>query len=145
MTSNAGSENKESVLGFAKSQYNAGKEKALKALSDFLRPEFLGRLDDIIVFRALEKEDLTKIAKLMLDEYIEPMLEKGISFSYDNKLCEYLAEHADNQKSGARELRKLIQKEVEDRIAKAIVESEDFAVEKVYAGVEENEVLIQTI
>lgn len=123
MTSNAGSERKENALGFAKTQAEATNEKVRKALSEFLRPEFLSRLDEIIVFRQLSEEDFVEIGKLMLDEYIDTLKEKGIAFTYDDKSRKYLAKKAYGGQSGARDLRNLIRKEVEDKIASAIVDS----------------------
>jgi len=123
MTSNAGSERRESALGFAKTQAEATNEKVRKALSEFLRPEFLSRVDEIIVFRQLTEDDFFDISKLMLDEYTAALTEKGIEFSYDDAARKYLAKKAYGGQSGARDLRNLIRKEVEDKIANAIVES----------------------
>ena len=125
MTSNAGSDKRENALGFAKTRDEATKEKVMKALSEFLRPEFLSRLDEIIVFRNLDEDDFVKISKLMLDEYVNSLSEKGIAFNYDESLCKYLANKAYGGQSGARDLRTLIRKEVEDKIASAIVDSSD--------------------
>lgn len=123
MTSNAGSERKENALGFAKTEAEATAEKVRKALSEFLRPEFLSRLDEIIIFRHLTEEDFVAISALMLGEYVDTLKEKGIEFTYDDKARVYLAKKAYGGKSGARDLRNLIRKEVEDKIAEAIVSS----------------------
>ncbi len=123
MTSNAGSEKRENALGFAKTEAEATAEKVRKALSEFLRPEFISRLDEIIIFRHLTEEDFVAIAALMLSEYVDTLKEKGIAFSYDEKAQRLLAKKAYGGKSGARDLRNLIRKEVEDKIANAIVES----------------------
>lgn len=131
MTSNAGSNKKDSALGFAKSQQELSKEKALKALSEFLRPEFLSRIDEIIVFRLLNEEDFKSIAKLMLSEYVETLKEKGIDFVYDDEAASYLAKKSINGKSGARDLRNLIRREVEDKIASLIVEGNDLNMRKI--------------
>ncbi len=125
MTSNAGSENRENALGFARTQADASREKAMKALSEFLRPEFLSRVDEIVVFRPLGVDDFEKIAHLMLNEYVTSLKERNITFVYDGKATRWLAEHAIGGKSGARDLRSLIRREVEDRITSAIVESCD--------------------
>ena len=122
MTSNAGSEKKENALGFAKTEAEATNEKVRAALSEFLRPEFLSRLDEIIIFRHLNEEDFVAISALMLNEYIGSLKEKGINFTYDEKAQKYLAKKAFGGKSGARDLRNLIRKEVEDKIASAIVD-----------------------
>lgn len=121
MTSNAGSDRKENALGFAKSEADATREKVMKALSDFLRPEFIARVDEIIVFRYLEKEDLRKIASLMLSEYIDTLKEKGITFSFDESACTLLADKIKDGRSGARELRSIIRKEVEEKIAEEMI------------------------
>ncbi len=122
MTSNAGSERKENALGFAKTEQDATNEKVRAALSEFLRPEFLSRLDEIIIFRHLTEDDFVNIAALMLDEYVDTLKEKGIAFTYDKKAQQYLAHKAYGGKSGARDLRNLIRREVEDKIASAIVD-----------------------
>lgn len=123
MTSNAGSERTENLLGFGKTQADASKEKALKALEGFLRPEFIARVDEIVVFSPLSPESLCKIAALMLDELKASLAEKLIDFSYDEKVCRFLAEKCGNGKKGARELRNVIRKNLENRIVDIIVDS----------------------
>ena len=123
MTSNAGSEKKEGTLGFARNEADVSRERALKALSDFLRPEFLSRVDETIVFRPLGEDDFEKIAHLMLDEYVASLRERGTVFTYDDRATHWLARHAVGGKSGARDLRNLIRRQVEDRIASALVEN----------------------
>ena len=125
MTSNAGSDKQESSLGFAKNQAEASRDKIMKALSDFLRPEFLARVDEVIIFRALEEADFLKIAKLMLEEYVDSLKERGIRFVFDEAACQWLASHAIGGKSGARDLRNLVRRKVEDKIASLIVENCD--------------------
>lgn len=123
MTSNAGSERTENLLGFGKTQADASKEKALKALEGFLRPEFIARVDEIVVFSPLSPESLCKIAALMLDELKASLAEKLIDFSYDENVCRFLAEKCGNGKKGARELRNVIRKNLENRIVDIIVDS----------------------
>ena len=125
MTSNAGSGTKESALGFGKTVEDAAKEKVMKALSDFLRPEFIARVDEVIVFNNLKSEDYVKIAGLMLGEYVPTLEEKHITFTYDDKACEYLAKKSCDGKSGARDLRNTIRREVEEKIAEAMISSEN--------------------
>ena len=125
MTSNAGSGTKESALGFGKTVEDAAKEKVMKALSDFLRPEFIARVDEVIVFNNLKSEDYVKIAGLMLGEYVPTLEEKHIAFTYDDKACEYLAKKSCDGKSGARDLRNTIRREVEEKIAEAMISSEN--------------------
>ena len=123
MTSNAGSERTENLLGFGKTQADASKEKALKALEGFLRPEFIARVDEIVVFSPLSPESLCKIAALMLDELKASLAEKLIDFSYDEAVSRFLAEKCGNGKKGARELRNVIRKNLENRIVDIIVDS----------------------
>ncbi|MGN0620469.1 MAG: AAA family ATPase [Porcipelethomonas sp.] len=122
MTSNAGSMDKSTGVGFNKSVEDISKEKAMKALREFLRPEFLSRIDEVVVFRPLEKTDFAKIAGLMLDEMKEPLSEKNIILNYDEKALEAVAEKSFGKTYGARDIRRVIRKEVEDRIADIIIE-----------------------
>ncbi len=124
MTSNAGSTDKDTGVGFNKSDSDITKERAMKALKEFLRPEFLGRVDEIVVFNPLTESDYTKIAALMLDEMKEPMSEKGIKFVYDEKACELCAKKAFGHSLGARDLRRVIREEVQDKIADVIINAD---------------------
>ena len=132
MTSNAGSEKKVGALGFGKNENEFSKDKTIKALREFLKPEFISRLDEIIVFNNLTKDDFTKIAKLMLDEYVKSMKEHGIDFKFDDKAVKVLAEKSFGGKSGARDLRNLIRKEVEDKVSLAIIENSGVNIGKVF-------------
>ena len=123
MTSNAGSTDKNAGVGFNKSEKDISKEKAMKGLSDFLRPEFLSRIDEIVVFGSLSKESYAKIAGLMLDEMKEPLKEKSIIFKYDKKALNKIADKSFGQKFGARDIRKVIRKEVEDKVASLIIDN----------------------
>jgi len=145
MTSNAGSEKREGALGFAKTDADVSREKTMKALSEFLRPEFLSRVDEVIVFRALNAEDYKKIAALMLDEYTAALTERGIRFAYDEKAVKWLAEHAVGGKSGARDLRNLIRRKVEDRITAEIVEHSDSSLSGIAVTEENDEIKLQII
>ena len=122
MTSNAGSALKDTGVGFNKSDYQISKDKAMKGLRDFLKPEFLGRVDEIVVFNPLTEDNYADIAALMLDEMKEPLTEKGIDFSYDRQACEYIAHKSYNQKLGARDIRRVIRSEVEDKIAELLID-----------------------
>ena len=123
MTSNAGSERREGALGFNKTEGQASREKAEKALREFLRPEFLGRVDEVVVFRPLSEEDYRKIAALMLDELVEPLGEKGIRFGYDDAACAYIAHKAFGHESGARDIRRVIRREVEDQLSTLVIDT----------------------
>ncbi len=145
MTSNAGSNKRENALGFGKSEQDATREKVMKALSEFLRPEFLARVDETIVFRYLECEDLVKIAKLMLNEYVPTMEEKGIKFTFSDDLCTYLADKVKDGKSGARDLRSVIRKEVEQPIAEEMILKGVGGIAGIYADVADNTVKLQIL
>jgi len=121
MTTNAGSDKKDGMVGFNRTINEQDKEKAEKALKDFLRPEFINRVDEIVYFNHLSEEDFKIIARLMLDELRDSMAEKPIELRYDDSLIEYLTEKSFSQTYGARNLRRLIQKEIEDRIASEMI------------------------
>ncbi len=126
MTSNAGSDRKGNSLGFARSDAEISKDKAMKALSEFLRPEFLGRVDEIVTFRPLDQKDYGLIAELLLDELKAPMEEKSIAFGYSQEAVDWIAKKAFADKSsGARSIRKVIRREAEDQLAMLLVEKGD--------------------
>lgn len=122
MTSNAGSTDKSTGVGFNKSAEDISKEKAMKSLREFLRPEFLSRIDEVIVFKPLVKEDFERIAALMLDEMKEPLSEKGIILKYDNDALKTVAEKSFGKVYGARDIRRVIRKEIEEKIADIIID-----------------------
>ena len=123
MTSNAGSNLRTATVGFGRAKDEATKERAEKALADFLRPEFLARVDEIVVFKSLTEENYQKIAALMLDELVEPLREREIRFNYDDAAVALIAKKAYGGKSGARDIRKVIRREVEDRLTLSVVEA----------------------
>ena len=125
MTSNAGSQLKENLMGFGKTESDAAKDRAIKALGDFLRPEFIGRVDEIVFFRPLSKENFVDIARLMLTELVEPLAERGIKLTWTDAALTALAEKSHGGKRGARDLRNLIRREVENKIAETIVNRHD--------------------
>ena len=145
MTSNAGSEKKEGMLGFAKTAVDINREKVMKALSDFLRPEFLSRIDEVIVFRPLDVEDYKKIAALMLGEYVDALKEKGISLTYSEEVCGYLAEKSIHGQSGARDLRNNIRRMVEDKLAMLLVEKGEGALTGVSLSIQDDELKLSYI
>ncbi len=142
MTSNAGSERNDNTLGFAKNEIDVSKDKALKALREFLRPEFLARIDEIVVFSPLSKEDLEKIAEIMLNELRDTLLEKGIKFSFTKALCSHIAEISFGAKAGARELRKHIRRLVEDRVVDMIIDNCDAGLDTVLADYNGENVIV---
>lgn len=145
MTSNAGSASKDSALGFGKTEEDASKEKVMKALSEFLRPEFIARVDEVIVFNSLKKNDFVKIADLMLSEYVPTLEEKHIKFTFDEKVCHLLAEKSCNGASGARDLRNTIRREVEEKIANAMIEAGAGGVTAMHLTAENGEPVLQSI
>jgi ATP-dependent Clp protease ATP-binding subunit ClpC len=145
MTSNAGSASKDSALGFGKTEEDASKEKVMKALSEFLRPEFIARVDEVIVFNSLTKDDFVKIADLMLSEYVPTLEEKHIKFTFDEKVCQLLAEQSCNGASGARDLRNTIRREVEEKIANAMIEAGAGGVTAMHLTAENGEPVLQSI
>lgn len=145
MTSNAGSALKDSALGFGKTEEDASKEKVMKALSEFFRPEFIARVDEVIVFNSLKKDDFVKIADLMLSEYVPTLEEKHIKFTFDEKVCQLLAEKSCNGASGARDLRNTIRREVEEKIANAMIEAGAGGVTAMHLTAENGEPVLQSI
>ena len=122
MTTNAGSNTKVGSVGFGRTANEQGKDRAMKALQDFLRPEFINRVDEIVYFNQLTREDFKGIAALMLGELARAMEEKQIAFTWDDALLEHLVEKSYSATYGARNLRRLIQKELEDAIAVRLIE-----------------------
>lgn len=122
MTSNCGTEQRASSLGFNKTPSDIVRDRVMQSLSEFLRPEFLGRVDEVVIFNQLTEEDFVKIAELMLGELKEPLAEKGITCLWDEAALKLIAHKAHGKQGGARDLRRLIRKEVEDRICSLLVE-----------------------
>ncbi len=122
MTSNAGSTDKSTGVGFNRTQDEITKEKAMKGLRDFLRPEFISRIDEIVVFRQLSKKDFEGIAALMLDEMKEPLEEKNITLTYTDEALALIAEKSHGKPYGARDIRRVIRQEIEDKIAEIIID-----------------------
>ena len=123
MTSNAGSNTKSGSVGFARTANEQGRERAMKALQEFLRPEFINRVDEIVYFNQLTEDNFKAIAALMLQELQDSLAEKGIVFTWQDSLLDYLVEKSYSAAYGARNLRRLIQKELEDAIASRIIDS----------------------
>ena len=117
----------------------------MKSLSEFLRPEFLSRVDEIVVFRPLDKDDFQQIAGLMLDEYVSSFAERGIRLTYDDKAKAWLAEHAIGGKSGARDLRNLIRRKVEDPLAMMLIEKSDEKLSGVALSAGDDGITMETI
>ena len=146
MTSNAGSDNKASgAVGFGGSADDQGKERIMKALQDFLRPEFLNRVDEIVCFNHLTKENFCGIARIMLEELKASLGEKGYQFRYDDVLVDYLAEKSYSLTYGARNLRRLIQKELEDPMAAKIIDAFEHPITQIGATAKDGAVQLYTL
>ncbi|MEG1719285.1 MAG: AAA family ATPase [Clostridia bacterium] len=125
MTSNAGSNIKGNAAGFNKTATEITKEKAQKALTEFLRPEFLNRIDEVIVFAPLLKEQFMNIADIMLKEFREGLSKKSITFKYDEKVLKFIADKAYSVEYGARNIRREIQKEIEDKLVDYLLDNDN--------------------
>ena len=146
MTSNAGSDTKSAgSVGFGGSADDQGKERAMKALRDFLRPEFLNRVDEIVYFNHLSKEDFEGIARIMLEELNTSLSDKGYGFRYDDALVDYLVEKSYSLTYGARNLRRLIQKELEDPMAAQIIDAFEHPITQISATVEDGAVKLYAL
>ncbi len=146
MTSNAGSDNKSAgAVGFGGSADDQGKERTMKALRDFLRPEFLNRVDEIVCFHHLSRENFAGIARIMLEELRASLADKGYTFTYDDALVDYLAEKSYSLTYGARNLRRLIQKELEDPMAARIIDSFENPVTQISATASGGAVQLHTL
>ena len=146
MTSNAGSDTKSAgAVGFGGSADQQGKERAMKALRDFLRPEFLNRVDEIVCFNHLTKENFSGIARIMLEELRTSLRDKGYTFRYDDALVDYLVEKSYSMTYGARNLRRLIQKELEDPMASRIIDSFEHPITQISATAADGAVQLYTL
>ena len=146
MTSNAGSDTKSAgAVGFGGSADDQGRERIMKALQDFLRPEFLNRVDEIVCFNHLTKENFAGIARIMLDELKTSLGDKGYTFRYDEALVDYLVEKSYSLTYGARNLRRLIQKELEDPMAARIIDAFEHPITQISATVRDGAVQLYTL
>ena len=142
MTTNAGSEKRTALAGFEKTAEQASEERTRKALSEFLRPEFIARIDEIVVFAPLGVDSLSKIANLMLAETKTAMTYKGITLDYDNKVCDYIAEKCVGAKSGARELRNYIRRYIEDKIVSLLIDENSVSISEIIIKVQKDEIIL---
>ena len=140
MTSNAGSEGGTGGMGFGRTQQDQVKEKTMKALQGFLRPEFLNRVDEIITFNHLSEENFLNIADIMMKELQTSLEGRGLTFTWDDSIRDYLVKKAYSVTYGARNLRRTIQRSLEDPISEAIIDSFEHPISKLHAYVENGEV-----
>ena len=145
MTSNCGSEQRSASLGFNKTPSDIARERVMQSLSEFLRPEFLGRVDEIVIFNQLTEEDFVKIAALMLGELKEPLADKGITLVWEDKALRLLAHKAHGKQGGARDLRRLIRKEVEDKICSLLVDRYQNQPAGISIGAEDDKVVLHVL
>ena len=137
MTSNAGSYNKESNIGFNKTENQLIADKAKKALSEFLRPEFIARIDEIITFKKLDKADYEKITEIMIEELRKDVMNsKGINLNYSENVIKLIAHKSYNQKNGARDIQKNIRKEIEDKICELIIDNNDKTFKEIFFNID---------
>ena len=136
MTSNAGSTD-QNTMGFGKSENDITKDVTMKALERFLRPEFLGRVDEVVIFNNLSFDCFERIARLMLDELVDSLKDKGIALSYDESVPVYLAKRAYGSKKNARGLRDAVRREVEEKLANTIVFNQEMQIHSISLSADE--------
>ncbi|MBD9253396.1 ATP-dependent Clp protease ATP-binding subunit [bacterium] len=145
MTSNAGSERKEGTVGFGHTVNEQNRDRAMKALGEFLRPEFLNRVDEVICFNRLDEKNFAGIAHIMLDELQKSLEDKGLHFTWDEDLEDYLVKKSYSATYGARNLRRTIQKELEDVMAAQIIDSYEHPVTQIHASMEDGKLVVRSL
>ena len=145
MTSNAGSDKAAGAVGFGKSGSEQGKERVMKALREFLRPEFINRVDEVIYFHQLTEDNFRDIARIMLDELKDSLADKGFGFRYDDSVVDVLVRKSYSAAYGARNLRRCIQKELEDPMATRIIDAFEHPVTQLKATAEDGEIKLYSL
>ena len=145
MTSNAGSERKEGTVGFGHTVNEQNRDRAMKALGEFLRPEFLNRVDEVICFNRLDEKNFAGITRIMLDELQKSLEDKGLHFTWDEAVEEYLVKKSYSATYGARNLRRTIQKELEDVMAAQIIDSYEHPVTQIHASMEDGKLVVRSL
>ena len=145
MTSNAGSERKEGTVGFGHTVNEQNRDRAMKALGEFLRPEFLNRVDEVICFNRLDEKNFAGIAHIMLDELQKSLEDKGLHFTWDEDVEDYLVKKSYSATYGARNLRRTIQKELEDGMAAQIIDSYEHPVTQIHASMEDGKLVVRSL
>lgn len=143
MTSNAGSERSENLLGFGKDKNTASKDKAMKALKEFLRPEFIGRVDEVIVFNSLTEEDYCKIADILIKEFIPSLRDKGVKLNVAEGVAQMIAKEAADGVRGARDIRHVIRRKVEDPIANILVSNHEKTITEIDVFIADGEIRVE--
>ena len=145
MTSNAGSERKEGTVGFGHTVNEQNRDRAMKALGEFLRPEFLNRVDEVICFNRLDEQNFAGIARIMLSELQKSLEDKGLHFAWDEAVEEYLVKKSYSATYGARNLRRTIQKDLEDTMAAQIIDSYEHPVTQIRASMEDGKLVVRSM
>ena len=145
MTSNAGSERKEGTVGFGHTVNEQNRDRAMKALGEFLRPEFLNRVDEVICFNRLDEKNFAGIARIMLDELQKSLEDKGLHFTWDEDVEDYLVKKSYSATYGARNLRRTIQKELEEVMAAQIIDSYEHPVTQIHASMEDGKLVVRSL
>ena len=145
MTSNAGSERKEGTVGFGHTVNEQNRDRAMKALGEFLRPEFLNRVDEVICFNRLDEQNFAGIARIMLSELQKSLEDKGLHFAWDEAVEEYLVKKSYSTTYGARNLRRTIQKDLEDTMAAQIIDSYEHPVTQIRASMEDGKLVVRSM
>ncbi len=145
MTSNAGSERKEGTVGFGHTVNEQNRDRAMKALGEFLRPEFLNRVDEVICFNRLDEQNFAGIARIMLSELQKSLEDKGLHFTWDEDVENYLVKKSYSATYGARNLRRTIQKELEDVMAAQIIDSYEHPVTQIHASMEDGKLVVRSL
>ena len=145
MTSNAGSERKDGTVGFGHTVNEQNRDRAMKALGEFLRPEFLNRVDEVICFNRLDEKNFAGIAHIMLDELQKSLEDKGLHFTWDEAVEDYLVKKSYSATYGARNLRRTIQKELEDVMAAQIIDSYEHPVTQIHASMEDGKLVVRSL
>ena len=145
MTSNAGSERKEGTVGFGHTVNEQNRDRAMKALGEFLRPEFLNRVDEVICFNRLDEKNFAGIAHIMLDELQKSLEDKSLHFTWDEDVEDYLVKKSYSATYGARNLRRTIQKELEDVMAAQIIDSYEHPVTQIHASMEDGKLVVRSL
>ena len=144
MTTNAGSERKDGAVGFGLSVTGQTKEKALKALGEILRPEFINRVDEVICFNQLSEENFRSIAQIMLDELKQSLSERGLELTWDDSIIDYLVKKSYSVKFGARNLRRTIQKDIENPITEKILDGYQNPFTKLKVSAQDDQIIVAT-
>ena len=142
MTTNAGSDRQTGAIGFGVSEEDRAEDATMKALSAFLRPEFINRVDEVVTFRSLDREDFTHIARIMLDELVNALAEKSLHLRYTDAAAALIAEKSYSAKFGARNMRRYIQRHVEDAIAEAVIADYSHRLTQILVNVKDGEIKV---